>query len=209
MFDLMATAFQADVTRVFTFMMMRDVTGRSFPHIGVSDPHHALSHEANGRGNDPTKPVNFAKVNTHFVSMFAKFVEKLRQTPDGDGSLLDNSMLLFGSGMGNANDHTHHPLPTVVLGGGGGRMKALGQHQAQPGGSMADLLLALAQKAGAPLERFGVSEQAAGHLTGEMRMRRAADRPRPLGALRPGPLGRAQRRSSTPCAPATRKPYVR
>ena len=159
-FDLMATAFQADVTRVFTFMMMRDVTGRSFPHIGVSDPHHALSHEANGRGNDPTKPVNFAKVNTHFVSMFAKFVEKLRQTPDDEGSLLDNSMLLFGSGMGNANDHTHHPLPTVVLGGGGGRMKALGQHKSQPGGSMADLLLALAQKAGAPLERFGASERA-------------------------------------------------
>ena len=79
-FDLMATAFQADVTRVFTFMMMRDVTGRSFPHIGVSDPHHALSHEANGRSNDPNKPVNFAKVNTHFVSMFAKFVEKLRAT---------------------------------------------------------------------------------------------------------------------------------
>ena len=126
MFDLMAAAFQADVTRVFTFMMMRDVTGRSFPHIGVSDPHHALSHEANGRSNDPTKPVKFAKVNTHFVSMFAKFVEKLRATPDGDGTLLDHSMVLFGSGMGNANDHTHHPLPTVVLGGGAGAMKARG-----------------------------------------------------------------------------------
>jgi hypothetical protein len=157
LFDLMAAAFQADVTRVFTFMMMRDVTGRSFPHIGVSDPHHALSHEANGRGNDPTKPVNFAKVNTHFVSMFARFVDKLRTTADGEGSLLDHSMVLFGSGMGNANDHTHHPLPTVVLGGGAGQMKALGQHRAYPGESMANLLLALAQKAGAQTERFGES----------------------------------------------------
>ena len=133
LFDLMAAAFQADVTRVFTFMMMRDVTGRSFPHIGVSDPHHALSHEANGRSNDPTKPVKFAKVNTHFVSMFAKFVEKLRATPDGEGTLLDHSMVLFGSGMGNANDHTHHPLPTVVLGGGAGADEGAGQHQAYPG----------------------------------------------------------------------------
>ena len=157
LFDLMAAAFQADVTRVFTFMMMRDVTGRSFPHIGVSDPHHALSHEANGRSNDPTKPVNFAKVNTHFVSMFARFVEKLRATTDGEGSLLDHSMVLFGSGMGNANDHTHHPLPTVVLGGGAGQMKALGQHKAYPGESMASLLLALAQKAGVQTERFGES----------------------------------------------------
>jgi len=142
---------------VFTFMMMRDVTGRSFPHIGVSDPHHALSHEANGRSNDPTKPVNFTKVNTHFVSMFARFVEKLRTTADGEGSLLDHSMVLFGSGMGNANDHTHHPLPTVVLGGGAGQMKALGQHRAYPGESMANLLLALAQKAGVQTERFGES----------------------------------------------------
>jgi hypothetical protein len=159
LFDLMAAALQSDVTRVFTFMMMRDVTGRSFPHIGVSDPHHALSHEANGRSNDPTKPVNFAKVNTHFVSMFAKFIAKLQATADGDGTLLDQSMVLFGSGMGNANDHTHHPLPTVVLGGGGGRMKAMGQHKAYPGESMADLLLALAQKTGAPIEQFGASNR--------------------------------------------------
>ena len=77
--------------------------------------------------------MKFAKVNTHLVSMFAKFVEKLRATPDGDGTLLDHSMVLFGSGMGNANDHTHHPLPLVVLGGGAGQMKALGHHMAYPG----------------------------------------------------------------------------
>ena len=91
--------------------------------------------------------------------MFAKFVEKLRATPDGDGTLLDHSMVLFGSGMGNANDHTHHPLPTVVLGGGGGQMKAIGQHMAYPGEPMANLLLALAQKTGAPTERFGAEHR--------------------------------------------------
>ena len=123
MFDLLAAAFQVDTTRVFTFMMMRDISSRSFPHIGVSDPHHALSHEANGRSKDPQKPVNFAKVNTHHVSLFAKFVEKLEATPEGDGSLLDHSMVLYGSAMGNANDHTHHPLPLVVVGGGSGQMK--------------------------------------------------------------------------------------
>jgi hypothetical protein len=158
LFDLLAAAFQADITRVFTFMMMRDVTGRSFPHIGVSDPHHALSHEANGRGNDPTKPIKFATVNTHFVSMFAKFAEKLRSTPDGDGTLLDNSLVLFGSGMGNANDHTHSPLPTAILGGGAGQMKKLDHHIAYPPTTaMADLLLAMAQKVGVETDRFGTS----------------------------------------------------
>jgi hypothetical protein len=159
LFELLAAAFQADVTRVFTFMMMRDVTGRSFPHIGVSDPHHALSHEANGRGNDPTKPVKFATVNTHFISMFAKFVDRLRSTPDGDGSVLDHSMVLFGSGMGNANDHTHHPLPTVILGGGGGRMRKLGHHISQPDVPIANMLLAMAQKTGVEIERFGESTE--------------------------------------------------
>ena len=158
LFDLLAAAFQADVTRVFTFMMMRDVTSRSFPHIGVSDPHHALSHEANGRSNDPSKPVKFATVNTHFVSMFATFVEKLRATPDGEGTLLDNSIVLFGSGMGNANDHTHHPLPITLVGGGAGQMRKLNQHiavdQQTP---MANLLLALAQKTGTDISSFGLS----------------------------------------------------
>jgi hypothetical protein len=158
LFDLLAAAMQADVTRVFTFMMMRDVTSRSFPHIGVSDPHHALSHEANGRSNDPSKPVKFATVNTHFVSMFAKFVGKLRATADGDGTLLDNSMVLFGSGMGNANDHTHHPLPTVILGAGAGQMKKMNHHIPYPQQTpMANLLLTLAQKTGVETPSFGLS----------------------------------------------------
>jgi hypothetical protein len=158
MFDLLAAAFQADVTRVFTFMMMRDVSSRSFPHIGVSDPHHALSHEANGRGNDPTKPVKFATVNTHHVSLFAKFVEKLRTTADGGGTLLDHSLVLYGSGMGDANEHTHHPLPTVVLGGAAGRMRKPNTHVAYPNLTpLANLLLTLAQRTGVQADRFGES----------------------------------------------------
>ena len=158
LYELLAAALQADVTRVFTFMMMRDVTSRSFPHIGVSDPHHALSHEANGRSNDPSKPVKFATVNVHFVRMFATFVEKLKATPDGDGTLLDHSMVLFGSGMSNANDHTHSPLPTVILGGGGGQMKRMDEHIAYPAQTpMANLLLTLAQKTGADVPSFGQS----------------------------------------------------
>ena len=158
MLDLMAAAFQADVTRVFTFMMMRDVSSRSFPHIGVPDPHHALSHEANGRSEDPNQKVKFAKVNAHHASLFAPFVEKLRTTREGDGSLLDSAMVLYGSAMGNANDHTHHPLPLVVLGGGAGQIKKRGHHVATPNLTpMADLLLALAQKAGAEVQSFGTS----------------------------------------------------
>jgi hypothetical protein len=161
MFDLLATAFQADVTRVFTFMVMRDITSRAFPHIGVPDPHHALSHEANGRSDDPNQKVKFTKVNIHHTSLFAKFVEKLRDTPDGSGTLLDNSMLLYGSAMSNANDHTHSPLPLVVVGGGSGRMRKLGHHIASPPNTpMANLLLSVAQKAGVERETFGVSTEA-------------------------------------------------
>ena len=161
MLDLMAAAFQADVTRVFTFMMMRDVSSRSFAHIGVPDPHHALSHEANGRSQDPNQKVKFAKVNAHHASLFAKFVEKLRATPEGDGSVLDHSMVLYGSAMGNANDHTHHPLPLVVLGGGSGQIKKGGHHIASQNLTpMANLLLAFSQKMGVETGKFGLSTEA-------------------------------------------------
>jgi hypothetical protein len=161
MFDLMAAAFQGDITRVFTFMLMRDVTSRSFPHIGVPDPHHALSHEANGRSDDPNQQVKFTKVNIHHVSMFARFADKLRQTRDGEGSLLDHSMLLYGSNMGNANDHTHHPLPLVVVGGGTGQIHKAGHHIAYPNLTpMANLLLGVAQKAGVTIDTFGQSTEA-------------------------------------------------
>jgi hypothetical protein len=161
MFDLLVTAFQTDVTRVFTFMAMRDISSRAFPHIGVPDPHHALSHEANGRSDDPNQRVKFTKVNIHHTSLFARFVERLRTTPDGSGNLLDNSIVLYGSSMSNANDHTHSPLPLMVLGGGAGQMRKPGHHIASPANTpMANLLLALAQKTGVETERFGESTEA-------------------------------------------------
>ncbi len=161
MFQLLAIAFQMDVTRVFTFMAMRDISSRAFPHIGVPDPHHALSHEANGRSDDPNQQVKFTKVNIHHTSLFAKFVDTLRNTPEGSGSLLDSSMVLYGSSMSNANDHTHAPLPLVVAGGGAGQMRKLGHHIASPANTpMADLLLALAQKTGVETDRFGESTEA-------------------------------------------------
>ena len=160
LFDLMAAAFQADVTRVFTFMMMRDVTSRSFPHIGVSDPHHALSHEANGRSNDPTKPVNFAKVNTHS----RVDVREVRREAARDARRRRHAARPLDGALRQRAWATPTitrtiRCRTVVLGGGGGQMKALDITRSYPGESMANLLLALAQKAGAQTERFGVSTE--------------------------------------------------
>jgi hypothetical protein len=156
LFDLLAVAFQADITRVFTFMMARDLLTRSFPHIGVPDPHHALSHAAN-RGNDPTMAQKFATVNTHMVQMFANFVENLRSTSDGEGSLLDHSMVLYGSGMSNGNLHSHTPLPLVVAGGAAGRIKG-DRHLTNPDlFPIENLLVSLAQRAGVETEQFGRS----------------------------------------------------
>jgi hypothetical protein len=161
MFDLLAAAFQSDITRVFTFMAMRDITSRAFPHIGVPDPHHALSHEANGRSDDPNQQVKFTKVNIHHTTLFAKFIEKLQSTPDGTGTLLDNSMVLYGSAMSNANDHTHSPLPLMLLGGGSGQLRRTGQHIGSPVNTpMANLLLSVAQKTGVETEKFGGSTEA-------------------------------------------------
>jgi hypothetical protein len=156
LFDLIAVAFQADITRVFTFMMARDVSSRAFPQIGVPDPHHALSHESN-RGNDPIKIEKFTKVNTYMVQMFAAFLQRLRSTEDGAGNLLDHSIVLYGSGMSNGNLHSHAPLPIVVLGGGDGRLKG-NQHIVQPDLTpIENLHVSLAQRAGVELETFGRS----------------------------------------------------
>jgi hypothetical protein len=153
LFDLMAAAFQADITRVFTFMMARDVTNISFPQIGVPDPHHALSHESH-RG-DAEKEVKFAKVNTHHVQMVGRFLQKLNSTKDGEGTLLDHSLILYGSGMSNGNQHSHHPLPLLVAGRAAGRVEGhrhLIQRENTPIGN---LLLAMAQKTGVQIDSFG------------------------------------------------------
>jgi hypothetical protein len=156
LFDLMALAFQTDQTRVFTFMMAREVSQRTYPEIGVTEPHHSISHH----GNRPEAIAGHAKLNAYHVGMFAKFVERLRSTPDGDGSLLDHSLLVYGSGMSDGNGHTGSPLPHVLVGGASGRLKG-NRHIVTPENTpMANLLLALAQKCGVEQEKFGVSRGA-------------------------------------------------
>jgi hypothetical protein len=153
LFDLLALALQTDQTRVFTFMMAREVSQRTYPEIGVTEPHHSISHHA----NRPAAIAGHAKLNAYHLSMVAKFLERLRNTPDGDGSLLDHSLILYGSGMSDGNGHTGSPLPHVMIGGAGGRVKG-NRHIVMPENTpMANLLLAMAQKAGVEQDRFGVS----------------------------------------------------
>jgi hypothetical protein len=153
MFDLQVLAFQGDVTRVITFQLARETSTRTYPEIGVSDPHHPTSHH----GNDPEKLAKIAKINQFHVSLFAYFLEKLKATPEGDGNLLDNSAYLYGSGMGNPNVHNHVNVPMIVAGGAGGRIKG-GRHikYAEPT-PMANLHLTLLDSAGVSLDSFADS----------------------------------------------------
>jgi hypothetical protein len=117
LFDLMSVAYQADLTRVFTFMMAREASMKTYPEIGITEPHHTISHHR----EKPDVKMAHASLNTYHMSLFAKFVEKLRATPDGDGSLLDHALIVYGSGMSNANVHGPYPLPLVAVGGGAGQ----------------------------------------------------------------------------------------
>ena len=123
MFDLQLLALQGDITRVITFQLARETSNRTYPEIGVSDPHHPLTHH----GNDPEKIAKVAKINQFHVSLFAEFLQKLQATPEGDGSLLDHVLYLYGSGMGNPNVHDHVNLPIIVAGGAAGNMRG-GRH---------------------------------------------------------------------------------
>ena len=158
MFDLLSLAYQADITRVFTFMLGRELGGRTYPHLGVPDPHHGLSHHR----NDPEKLEKLARINTYHMGLFAHFLDTMQATPDGDGSLLDHSMVLYGGGLGDSNDHAHFNLPELVVGGGAGRLKG-GRHLQYPKDTPVNNLLAsMLGKAGLPAERFG---DATGQLT--------------------------------------------
>ena len=151
LFDLLALAYEADHTRVFSFMMNREFSQRTYPHLDVTEPHHAVSHN-NGRQPGVS---NHAKVNTYHMQLFARFVERLQATPDGDGTLLDHTTLLYGSGMGDGNTHTPTPLPLVVV---GGERRSGGRHVVTPERTpLPNLLLTLADRAGVTLERFGIS----------------------------------------------------
>ena len=154
MFDLQVLALQGDVTRVMTFQLARETSNRTYTEIGVPDPHHPLTHH----GNDPEKIARMAKINAFHVSLFAYFLEKLRSTPEGDGSLLDHSLYLYGSGMGNPNIHDHINLPIIVAGGGAGRVKG-GRHikYAEPT-PLANLHLTLLERAGIRMDAFADSK---------------------------------------------------
>lgn len=153
MFDLQVLAMQGDITRVCTFQLARETSNRTYPEIGVSDPHHPLSHH----GNDPDKIARMAKINAFHVSLFAYYLERLRATPEGSGTLLDHSLLLYGSGIGNPNVHDHTNLPILVAGGAAGGMRG-GRHirydQPTP---LANLHLTLLDKVGVQLDQFGDS----------------------------------------------------
>lgn len=154
MFDLQVLAMQGDVTRVITFQLARETSTRSYPEIGVPDSHHPLSHH----GDDPEKVAKMARINQFHVSLFAEFVEKLKNTPEGNGSLLDHSLVLYGSGMGNPNLHDHTNLPIIVAGGAAGKMKG-GRHikydQPKP---LANLHLSLLNKVGVAMDSFADSD---------------------------------------------------
>jgi Protein of unknown function (DUF1552) len=153
MFDLQVLAMQGDVTRVITFQLARETSNRTYPEIGVPDPHHPLSHH----GNDPAKIERMSKINAFHVSLFAEFLTKLKATPEGNGTLLDHSLILYGSGIGNPNIHDHTNLPILVAGGAAGGMKG-GRHikydKPKP---LANLHLTLLDKVGVHLESFADS----------------------------------------------------
>jgi hypothetical protein len=154
MFDLQVLALQGDVTRVITFQLARETSNRTYPEIGVSDPHHPLSHH----GNDPEKIARMAKINQFHVSLFAEFLGKLKSTPDGNGSLLDHSLYLYGSGMGNPNVHDHKNLPILVAGGAAGGMKG-GRHiKFEKPTPLANLHLTLLDRVGVRLDSFADSQ---------------------------------------------------
>ena len=154
MFDLMLLAYQTDLTRVSTYMLAREISGRTYPEIGVADSHHPTSHHR----NDPTLYEKIAKINEYHLSLFNYFLEKARATPDGDGNLLDHMMLMYGAGMSDSNLHNNKGLPVVLVGGASGHLKPGGRHiryaEETP---MANLLLTIADKMGVPVDKLSNS----------------------------------------------------
>jgi hypothetical protein len=153
MFDLIALAWQANLTRVVSFMMAAEVSNQPYNFIGIPDAFHPLSHHA----NNPTKLANLAKVQAWNTGEFAKFVGKLQSLPDGDGNMLDNSILVFGSNMSDSNAHNHFPLPMAIVGGGAGRLKG-NRHLRYPDKTpIANMHLTILDRIGVPMESFGDS----------------------------------------------------
>jgi Protein of unknown function (DUF1552) len=155
MFDLMALAYQSDLTRICTFLVGREKSVRSFPEIGVPEPHHPVSHH----GNNPVMLEKLAKINVFHTKIFARFVEKLRTTRDGDGSLLDHTVMLYGAGLSDPNIHDHHELPILLAGGGAGRIKG-GRHlRFAKDTPMSNLHVTVLEKLGVRAEQVGDSTE--------------------------------------------------
>jgi len=153
MFDMIALAFQANLTRIASFMMAAEVSNQPYNFIGISDAFHPLSHHQ----NNPQKMERLSKVQIFHTQMFARFVKKLSEMPDGEGSMLDNSILLYGSNMSNSNLHDHFPLPSAIVGGGCGKVKG-NQHLRYPDRTpIANMHVALLNKAGVPTQSLGDS----------------------------------------------------
>jgi hypothetical protein len=153
MYDLLALAFQTDVTRVGTFLLAREASTRTYNHIGVPDPHHAISHH----GNAPDKIAKHAKINTYHASLFGYFLDRLKATPDGDGTLLDHTLLMYGGCISNGNLHLHTALPTLLAGGACGKL-AGGRHILHVAGTpQTNLLVSVLEKVDVPVDRIGDS----------------------------------------------------
>ena len=161
MFDLLTLAYQTDMTRVSTFMLGKEVSVRAYPEIGVPDAHHSVSHHQ----NNPEQLAKLGKVNAFHVKQFGYFLDKLRSTPDGDGSLLDHSMLLYGAGISDSNVHLHDNLPLVLAGGADGRTKG-GRHlQYAKDTPVTNLYLSMLDKVGVAAENVGDSTGRIEHLS--------------------------------------------
>ena len=164
MFDLQVLAYQADITRVISFMLGRELSQRTYPQTGIADAHHGLTHH---QGNQE-KIAKVVVINTYHAKMFARFLEKLRSTSDGDGSLLDHTLILYGGGISDGNLHSHSPLPALMAGGAGIGLKG-GRHLRHPDHTpMSNLLLTMLDKVGVKTESFGDStgELDLDHLSG-------------------------------------------
>jgi hypothetical protein len=153
LYDLQLLAYQADITRVTTFMYGREQSPRPYPQIGVPEPHHPVTHHQ----NDPVKMGKCAAIQQYHVKLFTDYLEKLRNTPDGDGSLLDHVMILYGAAISNSDRHTHGPLPTLLVGGGSGTLKG-GRHLVCPEHTpLTNLQLTMLNLLGVPAEKLGDS----------------------------------------------------
>ncbi len=151
MYDLLLLAYQGDLTRVFTFMSDRELSQRTYPQIGVSEQHHTVSHH----GNDPANIAKVVKINTYHVELFTRFLDKLKATPDAGGSLYDHSLIYYGGGMGNPNQHASDPLPLLAVGGGVG--KGARHIQLPPRTPVGNLWMAVAKRYGAAIDKIGES----------------------------------------------------